>query len=88
MYDSIRQIDEKLLEKVVAVPGDITEDNLSLSSADRKMLTEEVSIVFHIAAALNMEADLKTAVNMNTVGAVRMLELCSEMKNLEVGEQL
>lgn len=84
MFDNIRQMDEKLLGKVIAVAGDITVDNLNLSPADKKILTDQVSIVFHIAAALNMEADLKTAINMNTVGALRMLELSTEMKNLEV----
>lgn len=73
-----------MLEKIVPISGDISIDDLDLSKCDKDTLVNQVSIIFHIAAALNMDAELKNAVNMNTQGTLRMLKLALEMKNLKV----
>ncbi|KAF4521759.1 hypothetical protein B566_EDAN010025 [Ephemera danica] len=50
-----------VFSKLVAIPGDVGEEGLGLSDADRKRLIESVSIVFHSAATLDFEASLLPA---------------------------
>ncbi|CAG2066379.1 unnamed protein product, partial [Timema podura] len=72
-------------EKVVLVNGDVTMDDLGLSSEDRTLLEKEVTVVFHGAATLRLEAILKDAVEMNLNGTWRILQLCKKMSRLKVG---
>nr|CAD7463471.1 unnamed protein product [Timema tahoe] len=71
-------------EKVVLVNGDVTMDDLGLSSEDRTLLEKEVTVVFHGAATLRLEAILKDAVEMNLNGTWRILQLCKKMSRLKV----
>ena len=73
-----------MLEKIIFVSGDVGEEGIGLSDPDRDMLINEVSVIFHSAAILKMDASLKTAVNVNTIGTVRMLDMAAKMKKLEV----
>lgn len=70
--------------KVVAIAGDVTMTKLGLSAADRQLLVDRVSIVIHCAATVRFDASIKQAVIINTRGTKYMLDLASEMKNLEV----
>jgi fatty acyl-CoA reductase len=70
--------------KVVAISGDVSATNLGLSDADRQLLAERVSIVFHAAATIRFDAPLRQAVMINVRGTKYMLDLAKEMKNLEV----
>mgnify|MGYP000925289276 CR=1 FL=1 len=75
-----------ILRKVVAVTGDVGNADLGLSLKDKRMLLNEVTVVFHVAATLKLDANLKDAINMNTEGTLRLLQLSCEMKNLVVSK--
>lgn len=77
-----------MFKKVIPIAGDITIDKLGINEEMRKRLIEEVSIVFHGAATLKLESNLKDAVEMNTWGTWRVLELAKQMKKLEVSHLL
>ena len=49
----------QLLSKVVALKGDISEENLGLSEEDFELLTDSVNIVFHSAATVRFNEELK-----------------------------
>lgn len=66
------------------VCGDVGLEGLGISEEMKEKLISEVSIVFHGAATLNLDASLNEAINLNTTGTLRMLEFCSNMKKLEV----
>ena len=68
----------------MAVKGDVTLPELGLSSSDLQLLIENVSIVFHSAATIRFNEELKTALEMNVKGPMRLLEICRQMKRLEV----
>ena len=70
MFDRIKKKKLSVMEKVVALSGDVTVDNLGLSVEQLLVLKEEVNIVFHCAATLKLEANLKDAVLMNTVSNI------------------
>ena len=72
------------MEKIMAVKGDVTLPELGLSSSDLQLLIENVSIVFHSAATIRFNEELRTALEMNVKGPVRLLEICRQMKRLEV----
>ena len=72
------------MNKLVPVSGDITLPGLGLSPSDVKMLTDNVSVVFHSAATVKFDEELKMSVNMNVQGTRRLAELCHKMTNLVV----
>lgn len=72
------------LQKLLLVQGDLTEEELGLTPENKAKLQEEVSVVFHCAATLRLEAKLKDAVEMNTTGTWRVLQLARGMKQLKV----
>jgi len=72
------------MNKVKPVPGDVAEDKLGLSEEDKRRVINSVHIIFHNAALVKFNADLKDAINMNVEGTLRVLQLASEMVNLEV----
>lgn len=73
-----------MFKKLVPIQGDITFDGLGISHDDIDKLINEAEIVFHCAATLKLEANLKDAIEMNTVGTKRVLDLCKQMKKLQV----
>ncbi|XP_065220769.1 putative fatty acyl-CoA reductase CG5065 [Planococcus citri] len=83
MFDNLKKDYPEALDKVVLITGDVGEEGIGLSDEDRDTLINEVSIIFHSAAVLKMDLDLRTAVNVNTVGAIRMLDVAAKMKKLE-----
>nr|CAD7427540.1 unnamed protein product [Timema monikensis] len=84
LFHRVRKERPHAFEKVVLVNGDVTMENLGLSSKDRTLLENEVTVVFHSAATLRLEAILKDAVEMNLNGTWRMLQLCKKMSRLKV----
>lgn len=73
-----------MFKKLVPIQGDVTFDGLGISNEDLSKLINETEIVFHCAATLKLEAKLKDAIEMNTVGTKRMLDLCKQMEKLQV----
>ncbi|XP_049840834.1 putative fatty acyl-CoA reductase CG5065 [Schistocerca gregaria] len=72
-----------IARKVVGVAGDVSAADLGLSAADRKTLCERVSIIYHAAATIRFDEELKKAVMLNTRGTRLMLELAKEVKKLD-----
>lgn len=84
MFQRIREEKPEVLKKLVPVQGDVTFDGLGLSGGpmlDRVLVS--TSIVFHLAATLRLEANLKDAIDMNTTGTKRVIDLCRRMPNLQ-----
>ncbi|KAK1117618.1 hypothetical protein K0M31_015791 [Melipona bicolor] len=80
IYDSIRINQLSVLKKIHPVKGDISLPDLGLSQEDRIMLIENVNIVFHAAATVRFNEPLNVAVDVNTKGTARMIQLCKELK--------
>jgi len=84
IFDNVRQTDARIMEKVSAVAGDVTLPGFGLSPTDLQLLIENVSIVFNSAATVKFDEELKAAVEMNVKGPRQLLEICRQMKNLDV----
>lgn len=66
------------------ISGDCSLPDLGISDDDRKLLAENVSIVYHCAATVRFDETLKRAVLLNTRGTKLMLELSKTFKKLAV----
>lgn len=58
--------------------------DFGLPAAQIKELQENVSVVFHNAASLKLEADLTHAIEFNTRGTKYAMEFCLKLPKLEV----
>lgn len=76
------------MEKIKAVTGDVTLPGFGLSATDMQLLLESVSIVFNSAATIKFDEELKAAIEMNVKGPMQLLEICRQMKRLEVCSNL
>lgn len=74
----------KYRHKVTGMSCDIGAPALALSDHDRQRLAQEVTVVFHGAATVRFDENLKTAYYINVRGTEEMLSLAKEMKNLKV----
>ncbi|KAF5284604.1 hypothetical protein FQA39_LY16962 [Lamprigera yunnana] len=82
VFDKIREKTPESFDKIRAFTGDVAQSNLGLSECDRQYLCEKVNIVFHSAATVRFNEDLRDAVLLNTLGTKRVADFCKEMKHL------
>lgn len=83
LFDRLRKEHPSELNKIVPIPGDITEPELGISQADQELLARTVSVVFHSAATVKFDEALKLSVTINMLGTKRLVELCHKMMSLE-----
>ncbi|XP_054286773.1 putative fatty acyl-CoA reductase CG5065 [Macrosteles quadrilineatus] len=83
LFDRLRKENPAVLRKLVAVEGDLTAVDLGLRPDLKTQLLREVTVVFNGAASLRLEWGLKAAIESNTLGTLRVLELAEQMSNLQ-----
>ncbi|XP_071876915.1 fatty acyl-CoA reductase 1-like [Bombus fervidus] len=81
IYDGIKAKNPSLFSRVYPVKGDVSLPNLGLSQENRNLLLEKINIVFHAAATVRFNEPLHVAVNVNTSGTARVVELWNELKH-------
>nr|AWJ25021.1 fatty acyl-CoA reductase [Nilaparvata lugens] len=84
LFDRLRVGHPERFSKVTAVEGDVCLADLGLSASSRATLVTHVSVVFHCAASLRLEAGLKELVNANLEGTHRVLQLCSQLQHIKM----
>lgn len=84
MFERLRGENPNALKKMKPLQGDVLFDNLGLSQSDIDMISRDVSVVFHFAATLRLEAPLKDNVNMNTCGTQRALDIAKKLQKLDI----
>ncbi|XP_052132153.1 fatty acyl-CoA reductase wat-like, partial [Frankliniella occidentalis] len=72
------------LDKIVVLPGDITELGLGLSQEHRALLQREVSVVYHVAASVRFDDPFRKAVFTNLRSTREVVELARGMPQLKV----
>uniref|UniRef100_T1I694 Fatty acyl-CoA reductase n=1 Tax=Rhodnius prolixus TaxID=13249 RepID=T1I694_RHOPR len=81
VFDRVR--DTGVLEKIIAVGGDVMEPELGLSESDKERLFQQVTVVFHSAATVKFNETLQDAVKLNTMGTDAVIQLCKHMNKLQ-----
>jgi fatty acyl-CoA reductase len=72
--------------QVTLVQGDITQPGLGISAQIKEELCREISIVFHVAATIRFNENLKVALQTNVIGTQEVVNLCKEMPILAVSK--
>ena len=87
LFDTVKQsMTDSMESQVSLVQGDITEPGLGLSAQNREELCQEVSIVFHVAATIRFNENLKVALQANVIGTQEIVNLCKDMPLLAVSQ--
>ncbi|XP_063836672.1 putative fatty acyl-CoA reductase CG5065 [Ostrinia nubilalis] len=84
VFDKLKSEHPEQFNKLQVVPGDILMEDLGLSAEDRDTLQKECQVLMHCAACVRFDMFIRDAVNMNTVGTKRVLDVASGMKQIEV----
>ncbi|XP_018563270.1 putative fatty acyl-CoA reductase CG5065 [Anoplophora glabripennis] len=82
-FSRLRESQPDAIKKIVPLNGDLSTDGLGLTAKDIDLLLNDVSVVFHLGATLKLEANLKDAINFNTNGTARVIDICKKIKNLK-----
>src|SRR5260370_4686692 len=72
------KFDSYIEEKIVVVPGDITNDGL-LGEEAKPFKPGSLDAVVHSAGLVNVEASLEKAIEVNTKGVANVIECCRKL---------
>lgn len=72
------------MKKLKPIQGDVLFEDFGLSNVDIENLSKDISVIFHFAATLRLEAPLRDNINMNTTGTLRAIRIAKKMKNLAI----
>ena len=72
------KFDHYIEEKIVVVPGDITNDGL-LGEEAKPFKPGSLDAVVHSAGLVNFEASLEKAIEVNTTGVANVIEFCHKI---------
>ena len=72
------KFDRYIEEKIVVVPGDITNDGL-LGEEAKPFKPGSLDAVVHSAGLVNFEASLEKAIEVNTTGVANVIEFCAKV---------
>ncbi|XP_076630983.1 putative fatty acyl-CoA reductase CG5065 [Colletes latitarsis] len=82
LFDKLREEKPSTFEKLIPVGGDVMVEGLGLGTPERQLLTERVSVIFHVAANVRFDANLKKDIFANTRSTRDVCILAGGMKNL------
>ncbi|CAK1593024.1 unnamed protein product [Parnassius mnemosyne] len=84
VFDELRKIKPNFVDKIVAVEGDISDIRFGMDITVWDSMIEEVNIIFHMAAVVRFDAQLKTTILSNVRGtreAVRLGKACKKLRS-------
>lgn len=84
VFAALHESQPHVFKKLVVIGGDVSQDGLGIGDADTQLLKERVSVVFHSAARVNFDRDLKSAVDINVKGTRRVVALAHQLTHLTV----
>lgn len=64
------------------IEGDICKEMLSIKPADREHLINELDVIINIAASIDFNEQITSALQINYFGSLRMLDLAGSCKHL------
>lgn len=67
---------------MIAVVGELTAENFALEDRVLQEIREQVQVIFHSAATIKFNEDLKHAIEINVLGTKRTLELAKSLQHL------
>nr|CAH7738802.1 unnamed protein product [Callosobruchus chinensis] len=83
LFDRLKRQYPKFKQKIIGIAGDCALPNLGLASEDRKVLQDNVNIIFHNAATTRFDEKFKAAMVTNVQATKDMLQLAREVQHLK-----
>ncbi|XP_036147070.1 fatty acyl-CoA reductase wat [Monomorium pharaonis] len=83
LYNQVKKEVPNFRQKVVPVIGDLNVKDFGLSANDKNMLINEVSIIFHMAANVRFNEEIKVSTAANINATATILKLAKHMINLK-----
>ncbi|KAL7043749.1 hypothetical protein ACKWTF_001650 [Chironomus riparius] len=83
LFDKLREAVPKFRHKIVTISGDCSIAGLGLSLTDRQTLISNINVIFHAAATIKFDENLKLAVDINVHGTKDVIQLGKEMTQLK-----
>uniref|UniRef100_A0A336K3G5 Fatty acyl-CoA reductase n=1 Tax=Culicoides sonorensis TaxID=179676 RepID=A0A336K3G5_CULSO len=75
-------IQNKLIQKVILIEGDLAREGLGLNENDTNLLIEETELIFHSAAHVRFDECLRDCITINVKGTKELLQLSEKMSKL------
>ncbi|XP_031839480.1 putative fatty acyl-CoA reductase CG5065 [Nomia melanderi] len=82
LFDKLREERPSCFEKLIPVCGDASVEGLGLTTADRQMIADRVSVIFHVAANVRFGKNMKKDIVSNTCSTREVCILAGDTKNL------
>lgn len=76
--------DKSVLNKVIALEGDVNDPNIGLSEETLNKLYNEVNIVVHSAATVRFTEELKISSHLHITGTHNVIQVAKKIKNLDI----
>ena len=84
IFRLLKQSSPHQFKKLMPVNGDVSLPGLGLSPFDLQVLQSHVSVVFHVAARIRFDRNMKEAVDINVKGTRYALQVAHQLSKLEV----
>ncbi|XP_049636995.1 fatty acyl-CoA reductase 1 isoform X2 [Suncus etruscus] len=84
LFDRLRDENPDFREKIIAISSELTQPKLALSEEDKEVIIDSTNIIFHCAATVRFNENLRDAVQLNVIATRQLILLAQQMKNLEV----
>jgi fatty acyl-CoA reductase len=75
---------EYMINKIIIITGDVALEGLGIAEEQRRLVINNVSLMYHFAATIRFDEKLKKAVELNTRGTREMIRLAKECKKLDM----
>lgn len=83
LFITLKESNPEALEKIVPLNGDVSLVKFGLSEADFERM-KNVSVIFHVAASVRFDDNLKFATLLNTRGTREVMRFAESLKNIKV----
>jgi len=83
LFKHLKETNASSFKKVFAITGDITLPRLGMSDDDVDTVIENTSVIFHSAATVRFDEELRKSVTMNVEGTRSIIELAQKMHKLK-----
>ncbi|KPJ10852.1 Putative fatty acyl-CoA reductase CG5065 [Papilio machaon] len=87
VFESLQKYKPDFVTNIIPIEGDISEKELGIGADDRNIITEQVNIIFHVAAIVNFDEIVKVATLANVRGTreiVRLAKCCKQLRQVSV----
>ncbi|KAF9410830.1 hypothetical protein HW555_010211 [Spodoptera exigua] len=76
-----KQLVEKLF-RIIPIIGELAEKNLGISETDRRIISKEVDVIYHVAATISFQEPLRSATLINVRGTKEIITLAKQCERL------